>query len=101
MQNVTSLYNLNNGLRVERDNLDKIREHWQKIDAADVNFPAMTEEETKGFAIGLYQEGLAKSYVQEHFNEKMEFEVIVNQLDPHLICAKLQSRHISSKSYLF
>lgn len=25
---------------------------------------------------------------------------MVNQLDPNLICAKLQSRHISSKSYL-
>lgn len=96
------LSRLNNDLqiRVERDNLDKIRGHWQKIDAADINFPAMTEEEIRGLAIGVYQVGLAKSYVQEHFNENSEFEVMVNQLDPHLICAKLQSRHVSSKSYL-
>lgn len=65
------LSKLNNDLqiRVERDNLDKKRGHWQKIDAADINFPAMTEEEIGGLAIGVYQVGLAKSYVQEHFNE--------------------------------
>lgn len=60
----------------------------------------MTEEEIRGLAIKLYQVGLVKSYVQEHFNENSEFEVMVIQLDPHLICAKLQSRHILSKSYL-
>lgn len=58
------------------------------------------EEEIRGLAIGVYQVGLVKFYVQEQFNENSEYEVIVNQLDPNLICTKLQSRQISSKSYL-
>lgn len=96
------LSRLNNDLqiRVQRNNLDKMRGHWQKIDAADIIFPAMTEEEIRGLAIGVYQVGLAKSYVQEHVNENSEFEAMADQLDPHLICAQLQSRHVSWKSYL-
>uniref|UniRef100_K1PP86 Uncharacterized protein n=1 Tax=Magallana gigas TaxID=29159 RepID=K1PP86_MAGGI len=53
------LSRLNNDLqiRVQRNNLDKMRGHWQKIDAADIIFPAMTEEEIRGLAIGVYQRG--------------------------------------------
>lgn len=87
------LSRLNNDLQiqVEKDNLYKIRGHWQEIDAADINFPVMTEEEIRGLAIGVYQVGQAKPYVQEQFNENSEIEVMVNQID---------RRHISSKSYL-
>lgn len=93
------LSRLNNDLQLrdERDNLDRIRRQWQKIVAADINFPALTGEEISGLAILVYQ---AMSYVQKHLNENSEFEVMVNQFDPHLMCAKFQSCLVSSKSYL-
>jgi hypothetical protein len=65
------------------------------------SFPSLSEEEIRCLAIGVYQVNLAKSYVQEHLKELAEFTVYVCKQDEHLIFAKLQSRHVSSKAYLF
>ena len=93
----------NNDLKtcIESEGIDKIKSaEWTRIDAIDTSFPSLSEEEIRCLAIGVYQVNLAKSYVQEHLNEQAEFTVYVYKQDEHLICAKLQSRHVSSKSYL-
>lgn len=87
--------------RIEHEGIEKIRSaEWTRMDAINISFPSLSEEEIRCLAIGVYQVNLAKSYVQEHLNEHAEFTVYVYKQDKHLICAKLQSRHVSSKAYL-
>lgn len=42
---------------------------------------------------------MAKSYAQEHIDRDGNFDVFITNQDDYLYSAKLQSRHISSKSY--
>jgi hypothetical protein len=42
---------------------------------------------------------LAKSYTHEHFTEG-KYEIFINTDYTGLLCAKLQTRHISAKKYL-
>lgn len=96
------LARLNNDLQawIETNGLDKIRiNKWEKLDSSSVQFPSMTEDDIRSLAIGVYQVNLAKSYATEHLNDNSEFEVLVYKQDDQLLCAKLQSRHVSSRSY--
>jgi hypothetical protein len=87
--------------RVEDEGLDKVKlKNWQKIGSADVLFPKMTEDDVRALTIGVYQVNLAKAYTAEHLSENSEYEVLLCVHDPYLLCAKLQSRHITSKVYL-
>ena len=87
--------------RIEHEGIEKIRSaEWTRMDAINISFPSLSEEEIRCLAIGVYQVNLAKSYVQEHLNEHAEFTVYVCKQDEHLIWAKLQSRHVSSKAYI-
>ena len=49
--------------------------------------------------LGVYQLKMAKQYTQEHVDEHGGYEIHVNTDDDKLLCAKLNSRHISSKEY--
>ncbi|CAC5393858.1 unnamed protein product [Mytilus coruscus] len=73
---------------------------WCKIDAASVDFPSITEEDHRNLTLGVYQIKLAKSYVAEHVTENNNFEVLVHKQENNLICAKMQSRHVSARAYL-
>ncbi|XP_076107099.1 uncharacterized protein LOC143075538 [Mytilus galloprovincialis] len=89
--------------KIESENLDRIRSNsttWCKIDAASIAFPSITEEDLRNLTLGVYQIKLAKSYVAEHVTENSDFEVLVHKQENNLICAKIQSRHVSSKAHL-
>ncbi|VDI02501.1 Hypothetical predicted protein [Mytilus galloprovincialis] len=89
--------------KIESENLDRIRSNsttWCKIDAASIEFPSITEEDLRNLTLGVYQIKLAKSYVAEHVTENSDFEVLVHKQENNLICAKIQSRHVSSKAHL-
>ena len=83
--------------RIENEGIEKIKSaKWTRIDAINISFPALSEEEIRCLARLTWYTPIAKSYVQEHLNEHAEFTVYVCKQDEHLICAKLQSRHVSS-----
>ena len=83
--------------RIENEGIEKIKSaEWTRIDAINISFPALSEEEIRCLARLTWYTPIAKSYVQEHLNEHAEFTVYVCKQDEHLICAKLQSRHVSS-----
>ncbi|CAC5400666.1 unnamed protein product [Mytilus coruscus] len=87
--------------KIESENLHRIRSSsWCKIDAASVDFPSITEEDLRNLTLGVYQIKLAKSYVAEHVTENNDFEVLVHKQENNLICAKMQSRHVSARAYL-
>lgn len=50
--------------------------------------------------MGVYQIKLAKSYAQEHVDKDGNYEILVNNDHDGILCAKLQSRHISAKKYM-
>ena len=84
--------------------LDKKRcMKWNSLDAADectLQFPKLTEDEIRNLTIGVYQLKTAKSYSSEHFTSDGLFEVLISDEIPDIVCAKIQSRHISAKKYL-
>ncbi|CAC5410204.1 unnamed protein product [Mytilus coruscus] len=86
--------------KIESENLHRIRSSsWCKIDAASVDFPSITED-LRNLTLGVYQIKLAKSYVAEHVTENNDFEVLVHKQENNLICAQMQSRHVSARAYL-
>lgn len=72
---------------------------WKKMDSHDVVFPHLTEEEIRQLTLGVYQIRLAKSYAYEHFMEG-RYEIFISDDFDGILCAKIQSRHISAKKYL-
>jgi hypothetical protein len=65
--------------RIENEGIEKIKSaEWIRIDAVNISFPSLSEEEIRCLAICVYQVNLAKSYVQEHLNEQAEFTVYVS-----------------------
>lgn len=79
--------------------LEKRSIRWKKIDSHDVVFPHLTEEEIRQLTLGVYQIRLAKSYAYEHFMEG-RYEIFISDDFDGILCAKIQSRHISAKKYL-
>jgi hypothetical protein len=68
--------------RIENEGIEKIKSaEWIRIDAINISFPSLSEDEIRCLAIGVYQVNLAKSYVQEHLNEQAEFTVYVCKKD--------------------
>ena len=91
------------GARVESSGLGRKVRIWESIDSNDSvhvapDFPKMTEE-LRGLTLGVYQIKLAKLYTQEHLDEEWSYQMYFNQDEPSLLCAKIQSRHTSSKQY--
>ena len=85
--------------RVDEEGLDKRSYKWVKMETENAahDFPQYTEEDIRELTLGVYQLKLAKSYTQEHLNENGEYDIFVSDEDPSLLCAKIQSRHISAK----
>lgn len=84
---------------VESNKLDSRQAVWRKPDQLDsLDFPRLDEEELRNLTCGSYQIKLATSYVEEHFNGGSD--IMVHKDDSSLIRVKLQSRHVSAKSYL-
>ena len=86
---------------MEAEGLDKRSYSWQKVDAEDAapNFPRCSEDEIRALTLGVYQVKLAKSYTQEHLDADGGYEMFVSNDVENMICAKIQSRHTSSKQY--
>ncbi|XP_061193736.1 uncharacterized protein LOC133201962 [Saccostrea echinata] len=84
---------------VETRGLEKRNMKWKRIDSHDVVFPRLTEEEIRQLTFGVYQIRLAKSYTHEHLMEG-KYEIFISNDCAGILCAKIQSRHISAKKYL-
>lgn len=78
--------------------LERQSMRWKKMDSHDVVFPHLTEEEIRQLTLGVYQIRLAKSYAYEHFMEG-RYEIFISDDVAGILCAKIQSRHISAKKY--
>lgn len=87
--------------RVEGEGLDRRGMRWSKVDVENVapDFPCYDESELRQLTLGVYQLRMALSYAQEHTDADGGFEILINDEIPGLLCAKIQSRHISAKQY--
>lgn len=89
---------------VLENGLDKRSMKQTSIDA-DSNivkdFPRLAEEDIRELTIGVYQlnAALYQSYAAEHLTDGVMFENLVSNDVPNIVCAKIQSRHTSSKKY--
>lgn len=63
-----------------------------------MDFPNMDEEQLRAITCGVYQLRLSPSYAQEHIEGDCSIQV--HREEPGLLRVKLQSRHVSSRSYL-
>ncbi|XP_062613816.1 uncharacterized protein LOC134275563 [Saccostrea cucullata] len=72
-----------------------------KIDAADAvpDFPKLSENYLRSLTFGIYQIKQASSYSREHLDEEGGYEIFVTKTMSNILQAKIQSRHVSSKSY--
>ena len=62
---------------IENESIEKIKSaEWTRIDAINISFPSVFEEEIRCIAIEVYQVNLAKSYVQEHLKNKQNLQFI-------------------------
>ena len=70
-----------------------------KIDAAEAlqDFPVLTQGYLRSLTVGVYQLKQALSYSSEHGDGG--YEIIVGKNNSDILQAKIQSRHVSSKSY--
>lgn len=84
---------------VEKNNWDKIRAAWIKIDDTGLEFPVLDEEDLRNIILGVYQLKLAKLYTKEHMQNDGGYDIMVHKQEPGIIMAKIQSRHVSSKIY--
>ena len=49
--------------------------------------------------MGIYQLKQAKSYTDEHFDEKGSYEIMEHKEDDGVLKAQIRSRHTSNKTY--
>lgn len=64
------------------------------------DFPTLCEEELRDLTLGVYQLKLARSYTAEHLDEDGDYIIMLNDDIPGILRVKLQSRHVTSKSYM-
>ncbi|CAF4452172.1 unnamed protein product, partial [Rotaria magnacalcarata] len=80
--------------------------HWSKHNAANFQFPPLTEENIRDLTFGSYQIRMAKSYIIEHIRqsqtneEEMEFLVELCNEHDDLVRARFQSRHSNNKNHI-
>jgi hypothetical protein len=90
-----------NGLmdRVISESLDKRSGRWVKLCALEAapDFPKLSEDDIRETTLGVYQLKLAKSYTDEHLDEKAQYEVL--QQGKQLFRVRMDSGHISSKTH--
>ena len=71
---------------------------WKPIDESEIHFPRLDEEELRMITCGTYQLKLCASYAQEHIDGNSDIHVHKDEAD--LLRVRIQSRHVSSKTYL-
>ncbi|XP_056011994.1 uncharacterized protein LOC125671681 [Ostrea edulis] len=82
---------------VEENKLDRRTVCWREVDDL-TDFPCLDEEQLRLLTCGTYQLRLSPSYAQEHVEGDCSIQV--HREDPGLLRIKLQSRHVSSRTYL-
>lgn len=82
---------------VEGNHLDRRSVCWKEVDDL-MDFPNMDEEQLRAITCGVYQLRLSPSYAQEHIEGDCSIQV--HREEPGLLRVNLQSRHVSSRSYL-
>lgn len=70
---------------------------WNTVESVS-DFPELSETILRILTLGTYQLKLSSSYVQEYLSGDCDFHL--HKEIPGLLRVKLQSRHVSSKSYL-
>ncbi|CAF2049538.1 unnamed protein product, partial [Rotaria magnacalcarata] len=80
--------------------------HWSKHNAANFQFPSLTEENIRDRTFGSYQIRMAKFYIIEHIRqsqtneEEMEFLVELCNEHDSLVRARFQSCHSNNKKHI-
>jgi hypothetical protein len=83
---------------VEANNMQSRVAMWRKPEDLDsLGFPRLDEDEIRNITCGVYQLKLANSYAAEYFQEGSN--ILIHKEDSQLLRIKIQSRHVSSKSY--
>ena len=75
--------------------------NMKKVNAQEavLDFPVFSGEYLRSLTFGIYQLKQAKFYSMEHIDSDGGYEINVGKDSQNIIQAKIQSRHISSKSY--
>lgn len=81
---------------VEEHHLDRRSVCWEPVDDLK-GFPYLDEEQLRNLTCGIYQLRLSPSYAQEHLEGNCQIHV--HKEEPGLVRVRLQSRHVSSRSY--
>ena len=83
---------------VEDNGMDKRnKSNWDVVELVE-DFPRMSDTMLRVLTLGTYQLKLSRSYVQEYLSGDCDIQV--HREIEGLLRVKLQSRHVSSKSYL-
>jgi hypothetical protein len=81
---------------VNDNHLDRRTVCWTDIEDV-TDFPCLDEEQLRSLTCGSYQLRLSSSYMQEHLDKDSLFQV--HKEERGLLRVRIQSRHVSSKSY--
>ena len=63
------------------------------------DFPVLTEDDVRQLTFGVYQVNQAKRYTDEHLQVDGKYTIMVMKEANGLICIKIQSRFVSSKTH--
>lgn len=84
---------------VEENNLERRTAKWINTDDLAIDdFPLLDEEQLRNITCGVYQLKMSTSYIQEYMDGDCQIQI--HKEEDHLLRVRLQSRHVSSKSYL-
>ena len=84
---------------VEENGLDKQSAKWKHVSEVELtDFPELDEEQLRSLTCGTYQLKLSSSYMQEHVDGDCYFHI--HEEEENLIRVRIQSRHVSAKTYL-
>ncbi|XP_053378556.1 uncharacterized protein LOC123541039 [Mercenaria mercenaria] len=84
---------------VEENKLERGNAEWSAVNDEDLDcFPKLTEEQLRTFTCGVYQLRLSPSYIQEYIDG--DSDIYVHKENANLIRVRIQSRHVSSRTYL-
>ncbi|CAF1620820.1 unnamed protein product, partial [Didymodactylos carnosus] len=89
------------GKRIDRMDLRKPSK-WKDINADQVDFPELSEDDIRELALGVFQVKQARSYVEEKKSSSDDYIFTVQSCSTAkgIISVKLQSRHISARIFL-
>lgn len=82
--------------QVEEQHLDRRTVCWREVSEV-VDFPQLDEERLRELTCGCYQLRLSASYAQEHIEGGCTIHM--HKEEEGLLRIRIQSRHISSKTY--